>query len=1749
MLSRPFRKRPRPIRTTQPRGLGKAKQASASRLRLWLEALEDRSLPSLFTVTTVADDGLGSFREAILDSNSNPGTDTIAFNIGGGGVQTIQPLSALPEVMDPVVIDATTQPGYAGAPLIVLNGSKAGSDVDGLVISAGNSTVRGLVINSFYYGNGIVLASVGGNHIAGNYFGTDVTGTMVVDLQLGRFGIVISSGQNNVIGGTTAADRNVISSYPATAGIAILGDGTVVQGNYIGTDATGSRALVDGDSRGEGIRVFSSNNVIGGTESGAGNLISGNALAVGFSGGGGNRVQGNYIGTDATGTRALGNDSGVDFASGSSNNLVGGLEPGARNVVASSTQTGIFSNSELNNRVIGNYIGTDVTGTVALPNGAGIILEGLYFELIGNLISGNITYGAIVGNSNTALVQGNYIGTDATGTAALPNRVGIRAEGFGPVIGGTAPGAGNLISGNSAYGIEIASERVMVQGNTIGADVTRTRALGNGAGVLVNTIPGTVIGGTAGNLISGNVGDGITGRAVGLRIEGNLIGTNLDGTAPLGNGGNGISLAYAENTVIGGSAAAAGNVISGNGQNGIALGDTSSFTRIQGNLIGTNATGTSALANGGNGIYVNSAMGSLTNLIGGTDTRSRNVISGNALDGIRLEGTVAGSFQIQGNYVGTDGSGSIALPNRGSGVMVNGGTSLQIGGSAQGASNLVSGNKGDGVALTGGSGHVVQGNFIGTNAAGTSALPNTWGVRILGGSNQIGGTGLTSGNLISGNRLGGIEITTDNNRVQGNFIGTDVAGTFDVANGGHGVLVSNSSDNQIGGAGSAGNLISGNKENGVDILGDRNLVLGNLIGTNASGTAALPNFVGLIVESGTANVVGGTSPAERNVISGNTFYGVFLFPNASNSVVHGNFIGTDVTGSAAIGNDTGVMAGGTRSVIGGSTPGAGNLLSGNATAGVIVVGADIRVEGNRIGTDVTGTAALRNTIGVFVAAGAGTTLVGGTTPGAGNLISGNGAGLRVGNNAVIQGNKIGTDITGTGAIGNGGGMLLEGTNNLVGGTTPGAGNLISGNFGEGIQITNRFDRIQGNLIGTDITGTVALPNRDGIFVKFTSDSTIGGIEPGARNVISGNRDNGVHLLLSFSNSNTRVLGNYIGTDATGSAALGNGRYGVYVDMAPPDTPVYIGGTEPGAGNVISANGFDGIFAHEQVVVQGNYVGTDATGSRAMGNGRGVVVGTNAIIGGKEPGAGNVISGNLGTGISVGTHSVIQGNLIGVDATGTRALGNDMGIELGGFNLLGGTEPGMRNVISGNRADGVLLAFGHSSEIKGNFIGTDVFGTTPLGNRGNGVTIQDGSENTIGATDPGAANTIAFNGGAGVVVQGVEATGNRIEANAIYSNAALGIDLGGDGVTTNDLDDLDAGPNQLQNYPTLSMALGGSITRVIGTLSSLDNTTLTLNFYASATADPSGFGEGARYLGSTVVTADSRGNARFEVVLAAPTSVGEVVTATTTDPDGNTSEFSPTVRAGQQVAIDIKPGDPGNAINLGSNGVLPVAVLTASAFDAGTVDTSDLSRVHFGDAQGSVRVSPVNSTLKDVDSDGDIDLVLFFSIPVIREMGALTTASTEAELTGVTSEGIPVRGTDIVRIVPPSVPSPPPAAPVVRGPSFVESFLGVLRTEPQLFRQLVRRLHLTIAEVTGDGTADIILLGRQKGIPFVMVIDGVTGQAARVFPFAVPMHTEPSLMIADVNGDGVSDVIVRAIALHGPRLWAFDVLTGRLIAQI
>jgi hypothetical protein len=255
---------------------------------------------------------------------------------------------------------------------------------------------------------------------------------------------------------------------------------------------------------------------------------------------------------------------------------------------------------------------------------------------------------------------------------------------------------------------------------------------------------------------------------------------------------------------------------------------------------------------------------------------------------------------------------------------------------------------------------------------------------------------------------------------------------------------------------------------------------------------------------------------------------------------------------------------------------------------------------------------------------------------------------------------------------------------------------------------------------------------------------------------------------------------------------------------------------------------------------------------------------------------------------------IEGNFIGTDASGTVDRGNSFqGVEIfdGEKHIIGGTTPDKRNIISGNNKEGIaLFAFagqgGH--KVQGNLIGTSKDGTSPLGNSLEGIEINS-SNNTVGGAVLGAANVIAFHGQEGVEVNGAPNTGNRILNNSIFSNGEEGIDLGNNGRTLNDPKDLDAGPNTLQNFPVLTSAekaSGGTIT-IKGNLNSTPKKEFIVQFFAN----PQNEDEGKTFLGQKKVTTNLQGTVSFTFETTKPLSVGDRITATATDPGGNTSEFS------------------------------------------------------------------------------------------------------------------------------------------------------------------------------------------------------------------------------------------------------------------
>ncbi len=479
----------------------------------------------------------------------------------------------------------------------------------------------------------------------------------------------------------------------------------------------------------------------------------------------------------------------------------------------------------------------------------------------------------------------------------------------------------------------------------------------------------------------------------------------------------------------------------------------------------------------------------------------------------------------------------------------------------------------------------------------------------------------------------------------------------------------------------ARNVIAGNSGDGVRITGMANRVAGNFIGTEETGTQGIGNTGDGVAITGPQNLVGGSQAASRNIVSGNNLDGVSV-AGVGNRVT-GNFIGTDVTGTLDVGNSfAGVEITGAGNLVGTAAKGEGNLLSDNATGVEVLAGNGTgnRIQGNLVGTDVTGTQDLGNSgDGISVAAGSAGTLIGGSQSGAGNVIGGNDSGIVLSGDAnSVLGNRIGTTIAADTALPNDIGVEINGADgNTIGGEASGEANVISGNDDTGIYINDDVDfdpamnnRVEGNRIGTNLAGTLGVPNTgDGIDIVSSSFNTIGGRSAGAGNLIAGNDDDGVRIRVTAgASAGNEIVGNVIGLDAA-DAALPNGGDGINLVGGNSNT---IGGTGSRAGNVIAANGDDGIELDDADTnsVLANQIGTDATGTLDRGNGgSGVRIDGDLNRVGDENGVApaNTIAFNDEDGVTVEdgvgnriSHNGIRANdELGIDLDGDELTDNDL----------------------------------------------------------------------------------------------------------------------------------------------------------------------------------------------------------------------------------------------------------------------------------------------------------------------------------------------------------------------------------------------------------------------------------------------------------------------------------------------------------
>lgn len=630
-----------------------------------------------------------TLRAAIEQANATPDQDTIEFDLdlADDDPFLFTPMTPLPVIVRPVVIDGTTQPGYVDEPLITLD---AAGLTYGLAVMTNNSIITGLHIANAVQVNVLLAGSnntVRACHING--VNLDDNGFRVGNVGIGILGAA------NIIGGTGIGDENVMTSL--TTGILVEGavaSGNVIQDNVIRLEMPGSTAgiyitqatktVIGGASPGKGNVIsaisleygsfgiyldrarstkimgnilrpensqsymygiaafYSAKTTIGGSAVGAGNVISGNHMGIMLFEGTESKVFGNLIGSNSPGKPELSNEIALSVDGGESTQI-GGVKPGQGNVI-SGNKDGIYSDGGTGLTIRGNKIGTDDTGTLAVGNERAIYLSYYCSDYtIGgttpsarNLISGNDA-GIQAFSIGRVVIQGNYIGTDVTGTTAIPKAAAVHIAGENALIGGSVPGAGNLISGN-----------------TVGMMITRF--------IDDNFQP---------NLISGSTVGLVMPRS-NILIQQNLIGTDASGLVPLGNASSGIYLHLVDGVTIGGSTALTRNVISGNGEGGITIWDSRNIT-IQGNYIGANSKGKSApgMGNTGDGISILRFANSFGNTIGGAGKQANRIMD-NSLAGVRFlnDDVYVHGFAMQGNHM--SGNGGLGIDIATEGVTVNG---------------------------------------------------------------------------------------------------------------------------------------------------------------------------------------------------------------------------------------------------------------------------------------------------------------------------------------------------------------------------------------------------------------------------------------------------------------------------------------------------------------------------------------------------------------------------------------------------------------------------------------------------------------------------------------------------------------------------------------------------------------------------------------------------------------------------------------------------------------------------------------------------------------------------------------------------------------------------------------------------------------------------------------------------------------------------------------------------------------------
>lgn len=1453
--------------------------------------------PATFTVVNTNNSGAGSLRQAIFDSNIrvSSSNNRIQFNIPTGGVQTIAPVPALPVISEAVVIDGYSQPSATSNTLADAFNGNLLIRLDGVSAGTGADGLALAASNSMvrglvivrFNGDGIHITSAG-NTVFGNIIGLDTSGA---DLGNGAHGVFIESNGANTIGGTTPAARNVISGNGGQGVLIanLTAAGNIVQGNLIGTDLGGT--IDRGNS--DGVQIDDApNNVIGGTAPGARNVISGNSdgIQIFTAGATNNLVQGNFIGTDVTGTLAVPNSAhGINFVTAPRFNLAGGTNAGAGNLIAFNGADGVFVSAGTNNAVRANRIHSN--GGLGIDIGA---------------------------NNITA----NDVGDADTGANQLQN--------FPLLTNAVASVGSTLIQGTlnslpgTAYALDFFS-----------SGACDPSANGEGEAYLGSASVTTDAGGSA---------------SINAVLPATISGAYITATAtdPFGNTSEFSPCVFASSTIPPATFNVTTTNDSGAGSLRQALFDSNARVSSNNNTIAFNIPG--------GGVQTIAPLSELPA-----------IVTPVTIDGFTQPGATANTLSNGNNAALRIRLNGVSAGAASSGLIIVGSNSVVRG--------LIVARFGDyGIELSGARRTRIEGNFIGIDSDSSDAGNTLDGILVNNSAeNLIGGLTPAARNVISGNNDSGILIAnppSSNNVVQGNFIGTDLTGTLDRGNSAAGVQINNAAGNLVGGtAAGARNLISGNNGEGVEIFAQgatNNVVQGNLIGTDITGVLPLANslYGVYITTSARDNLIGGTNTGAGNVIWFNGDDGVFV-QSGTNNAIRANSLSMNGTLVTELGIDLG-GSGVTTNDVGDVDAGANQLQNWPVVTNAVANAASTLVQGvlNSRASETYQLDFFANVAcelsgngegGLWLGAGAVTTDAGGiavfsfslprrvagrwitatATDSSGNtsefspchrasstippqtfaVVNTNDGGAGSFRQALLDNNaaaSLGRNTVAFNIPGSGVRTIAPPTAlpapvepvMIDGFSQPGASvnMLVSGDN------ANRLIRLSGE----------ALPRPSSPPVLLLSSNHI------VRGLIV---VNGGWTGLRLDGSDNVVTGNAIGLDAGG--VVGGNVEGVTVN----GTRNRLGGAAPSERNLISGNSRGVVLNGSSNSVLGNYIGTDASGTLRRGNtNAGIYLQLNdgTVIGGSDAGAGNLISGNAEgiEALRVRQMSIL-GNYIGTDVTGTAAISNEVGILMYGgvSNRIGGNVAGAGNLISGNTGEGIYFDYPESTAnvIQGNLIGSDITGTANLGNS-HGIRIEYGSSNLVGGMVPLAGNTIAFNTRAGTSagIRLNEGTNNSFLGNSIFSHAhpARAINITGLlNPTPNDPGDTDLEGNNRQNYPELLYStVAAGQTSVRCSFNSHPNRVYRLEFFRNPECGAFGHGEGKFFVLATNLTTDGNGRVVTTIVLPVALAANEVVTATATDPDGNTSEFSACAPTLPVSAVDLRISvtDAPDPVRLGFN---------------------------------------------------------------------------------------------------------------------------------------------------------------------------------------------------------------------------------------